>query len=146
MNKNPSGLGERLLANFIDFFIIVLPITFVLYFIRGEYSYDWTSGITWQVIDVLYLTAVPLLWSGYSVGKHMFKIKVKRIDEQKLTLKNMLLREVVGKVLLVYMTFGISNIVSIFMVIFREDKRAIHDLIGGTYVSYDERFKGKSIF
>ncbi|WP_225229881.1 RDD family protein [Sporosarcina quadrami] len=146
MRKNPGGFGERVIANFLDFFIIVLPFTLVLYFIRGEYSYDWTSGITWQVIDLLYLTAVPLMWRGYSIGKYMLKIKVKRIDEQNLTLKNMLLREVVGKVLLVYITFGISNIVSVFMVIFREDKRAIHDLIGGTYVSYDERFKGKSIF
>lgn len=76
----------------------------------------------------------------------MFKIKIKRIDEQILTLKNMLLREVVGKYLLVYLTFGISNLVSIFMVIFREDKRAIHDLIGGTYVSYDQNYKGKSTF
>ena len=32
------------------------------------------------------------------------------------------------------------------MVIFREDKRVIHDLIGGTYVSYDDKLKEKSTF
>ena len=68
-----------------------MPITLALYLIKGEYSYDWTTGITWQAIDVLYLTVVPLVWGGYSIGKRIVKIKVKRIDEQKLTLNNMLL-------------------------------------------------------
>jgi uncharacterized RDD family membrane protein YckC len=37
---------------------------------------------------------------------------------------------------LVYgITFGIALIVSIFMVAFRHDKRAIHDMIAGTYVT-----------
>ncbi len=60
------------------------------------------------------------------------------MDEEKLTLRNTLLREVVGKLLVVYLTVGISIIVSILMVILREDKRAIHDFIAGTYVSYDK--------
>lgn len=113
-------------------------IALVFYWIRGEYSYDWAMGWTWQIIYTLYLTVIPLLWSGYIIGKRLFRIKVKRMDEDKLTLKNMLLREVVGKFLVVYLTVGISNIVSIFMMIFREDKRAIHDLIAGTYVCYEE--------
>ncbi|WP_235776305.1 RDD family protein [Robertmurraya massiliosenegalensis] len=75
---------------------------------------------------------------GYIIGKRLFRIKVKRMDEEKLTLRNTLLREVVGKLLVVYLTVGISIIVSILMVILREDKRAIHDFIAGTYVSYDK--------
>lgn len=46
----------------------------------------------------------------------------------------MFLREVIGKFLLSYITFGVATIVS--MVIFRKDKRAIHDFIGGTYVAH----------
>ncbi|WP_269433529.1 RDD family protein [Bacillus sp. FJAT-29937] len=64
-------------------------------------------------------------------------MKVKRTDEDKLTLKNMFLREVVGKFIVVYFTVGLSSIVSVFMVICRKDKRAVHDLIAGTYVSYE---------
>lgn len=67
----------------------------------------------------------------------MMKIKIMRVDDEPLTLKNMLLREVVGKFLLSSVTFGISSIVSLFMVIFREAKRAVHDFIGGTYVGYE---------
>jgi uncharacterized RDD family membrane protein YckC len=48
------------------------------------------------------------------------------------------LREWVGKFLLPFITFGITTIISIFMVIFRKDKRAIHDFLAGTYVSFQK--------
>lgn len=47
----------------------------------------------------------------------------------------MIMREVVGKYIIVLATFGISVLVSGLMVILREDKRAIHDFISGTYVN-----------
>ena len=43
--------------------------------------------------------------------------------------------DLVGKYIVVLATFGISVLISGLMVIFREDKRGIHDFIGGTYVS-----------
>lgn len=138
MNKKPAGFGVRLLADILDYLILSVPISMVFYLIRGEYSYDWAMGWSWQVIYTIYLTVLPLMWSGYIIGKRILKIKVKRMDDEKLTFKNMLLREVVGKFLVMYLTIGISTIVSIFMIILREDKRAIHDLIAGTYVSYEK--------
>ena len=138
MSKTPAGFGVRLLADFFDFLIVSVPIALMFYFIRGEYSFDWALNWQWQIIYTCYLTIIPLLWGGYTIGKRLFRIKVKRMDEEKLTLRNTLLREVVGKLLVVYLTVGISIIVSILMVILREDKRAIHDLIAGTYVSYDK--------
>ncbi|PAF21628.1 hypothetical protein CHH49_10295 [Terribacillus saccharophilus] len=48
----------------------------------------------------------------------------------------MILREVVGNGLLVYVTFGISLLVSAIMVLVMEDRRGLHDLISGTYVVY----------
>lgn len=47
----------------------------------------------------------------------------------------MIMREVIGKHILVLASFGISVLISGLMVILREDKRGIHDFIGGTYVS-----------
>ncbi|WP_246197226.1 RDD family protein [Cytobacillus depressus] len=137
MDKKPAGFGVRILADLFDFFILTIPISLLFFWVKGQYSYNWTSGWTWQVIYTLYLTSVPLVWSGYVIGKRIFKIKVKRTDDDKLTFKNMFLREVVGKIILVYVTIGLSSIASIIMVIFREDKRAVHDLIAGTYVSYE---------
>ncbi len=145
MTRTPSGFTERLLASLTDFFFIFLPVNFVMYLKSGEFSVEQAAGMTWQVIDAAYLTVVPLAWGGYTLGKWLFKINIRQMDEQAPSLKNMLLREVVGKVLLTYLTFGLSNIVSAFMIIFREDKRAIHDFIAGTYVRYDERFKGSRL-
>ena len=43
-------------------------------------------------------------------------------------------------------TFGIAAIVSGFMVGIRQDKRAIHDLIAGTYVTYEKARMMKKIY
>ncbi|WP_116372675.1 hypothetical protein [Priestia megaterium] len=34
------------------------------------------------------------------------------------------------------LTLGIALIVSVFMVVFRKDKRSLHDMMAGTYVTY----------
>lgn len=53
----------------------------------------------------------------------------------------MLLREIVGRFLLDIVSFGITHIISFFMIIFRKDKRSIHNLIGGTMVVPSEKKK-----
>ena len=135
--KNACKFRRRLLASFIDS-LILTTIGGVGYFlINGEYSIEWSNGWSWQLIYTLYLTITPVLWTGYVIGKRICKIKIKRFkDDGNVTLGNMVMREVVGLFVLSNITFGISVIVSIFMVLFREDKRAIHDFLGGTYVSH----------
>ncbi|MBU8878626.1 RDD family protein [Bacillus sp. FJAT-29790] len=131
----PAGFGIRLIANLIDFLIIYTPIAIGIYFVTGEFTFDWSDTWTWDILYRIYLVITPLLWSGYVIGKRLCKIKIKRVDGEKLTILNMFLREVVGMYILVAITFGIAAIVSGLMVIFREDKRGIHDLIAGTYVA-----------
>ena len=49
----------------------------------------------------------------------------------------MLLRVLVAGI--VYgLTLGIALIVSVFMVVFRKDKRSLHDMMAGTYVTYSK--------
>ncbi|MEK5070066.1 RDD family protein [Sporosarcina sp. FSL K6-1508] len=86
----------------------------------------------------LYLAVFPVLWGGYIIGKRICGIKVKRIDNQNVTFTNMIMREFVGYYLIGLVTFGLSIVVSILMIIFREDKRGIHDIIGGTYVASNQ--------
>lgn len=134
--KRPAGFGIRFLASFIDFLIISLIIGIMFYIINGNYSIEWTNGFTFQLFYTLYLTVLPVLWGGYIIGKRICKIKVKRFkDDENVTLLNMVMREVVGNYIVAFVTFGISVLISVLMVIFREDKRGIHDFIGGTYVS-----------
>jgi uncharacterized RDD family membrane protein YckC len=86
------------------------------------------------VIYFLYGLIVPVVWYGYTVGKRLVGIRIARINGEKVSLWTMIKRNVIAG--LVYgITFGIALIVSIFMVAFRHDKRAIHDMIAGTYVT-----------
>ncbi|URT71446.1 RDD family protein [Cytobacillus firmus] len=136
--EKQAGFGIRFAADIVDALILTIPISTVFFLIEGDSPFTWMMGWTWPIIYTIYLTLVPLVWTGYIIGKRFFKIKVRRIDEEGLTLKTMVLREIVGKFLLSNVTFGISTLVSMFMIIFREDKRAIHDLIAGTYVSREQ--------
>lgn len=134
--KKPAGFGIRFLASLIDFLIISSTLGIVFYIINGNYTIEWTNGFTFRFFYTLYLTIIPILWGGYIIGKRIFKIKIKRFkDDENVTILNMVMREVVGNYIVVLATFGISVLVSGLMVIFRKDKRGIHDLIGGTYVS-----------
>ncbi|MEK4531785.1 MULTISPECIES: RDD family protein [Solibacillus] len=126
---------KEFVASFIDFLIISSIFGIVFYMINGNYSIEQTEEFTFQALYTLYLTITPILWGGYVIGKKICKVKIKRFnDDEKLTILKMIIREVVGKYIILA-TFGISVLVSGLMVILREDKRAIHDFISGTYVN-----------
>ncbi len=135
MDLKPAGFLVRSIAFVVDILLYVMTVFSIFFLITGELSTHWAISWMGQWIFTGYLTLVPLFWNGYVIGKRIFKIKVRRIDGKELTLKDMFLREVVGKFIVVYATWGLSNIVSTLMVLFRKDKRAIHDIIAGTYVS-----------
>ena len=135
MSINPAGLFLRLSAFIIDFFIITTICGILIYFINEVHPIKATSELTWKVFYISYLTITPIFWGGYVIGKRICNIKINRYkDNKNVTIYNMFFREVVGNYILVLATFGMSAVASIFMVIFREDKRGIHDFIGGTYV------------
>lgn len=130
---DPAGFWVRLGATLIDGFV-VLFVTFLLSLIFNFPINDdsWQSGL----IEFLYALTLPVLWYGYTVGKKVCGIRIARIDGEKLHIGNMLLRIVVAG-LLYALTLGVGFIVSVVMVGVREDKRAIHDFVAGTYVTYN---------
>lgn len=136
IERNRAGFGIRFFSSIIDMFILIIPITILLNFINGEFSTQWSEGYLWDIGYVIYLTVLPVLWKGYVIGKQITGIKIKRIDGEDVTFANMILREVIGNGLLVFITLGISLLVSAIMVLVMEDRRGLHDVIGGTYVVY----------
>lgn len=135
-NHHAAGFWIRLVADFLDFMIVSVPITLIYYFIvDGEFLTDWSRNTIPNILYTSYLIITPLIWKGYAVGKRICNINIQRVDVQKLNTRTMIFRELIGKVLLIYITFGISTVISIFMISFRKDKRAIHDLIAGKFVN-----------
>ncbi|WP_200416463.1 RDD family protein [Virgibacillus salexigens] len=125
---------ERLLARFLDFNILTVFISLLFFVLTGDFSIDWRSGITWDIFYALYLVVTPVLWSGFIIGKRICKIRLIRTDGNSVQLSNTFFREVIGFHLIGILTLGLSLFISVFMVLFRKDKRAIHDMLGGTYV------------
>ncbi|SMB93696.1 Peptidase family M48 [Desulfonispora thiosulfatigenes DSM 11270] len=93
---------------------------------------DATNGLS-----LLYSLLLPIYWYGYTIGKRMFSIRIVKLNGEKIGIETMLMRILVASLIYI-VTLGIGLIVSAFMMGFRKDKRAIHDLIAGTYVTYEK--------
>lgn len=127
---NLAGFWDRFFANILDGLIIGLPIATLAYFITGKFDDDVISA----PLNLVYALVIPVVWNGYTVGKRMMQIRIAKVNGDKLGFGTMFMRTIVGGLVYV-LTLGIGIIVSAFMVGIREDKRAIHDFIAGTYVT-----------
>ncbi|HET7629563.1 MAG TPA: RDD family protein [Bacillales bacterium] len=126
----PAGFWIRLLALILDGILL-----WVLFLFLSFLGNDDPSIIV-NIVDCLYGLLLPIFWSGYTVGKRICGIRITRLDDRPVGLGTMLLRNFVAGLIYI-LTLGIALIVSIFMVAFRSDKRAIHDFVAGTYVTHE---------
>ena len=128
----PAGFWIRLLGNLLDSVIVSIPLTLIVFLLTGEFN---KNDPVISILGVICTVAVPILWSGYTIGKRIVGVRIVKVNGKKLGIGAMLLRVLVGGI--VYsLTLGIALIVSLFMVVFRKDKRSLHDLMAGTYVTY----------
>ncbi|NQF14087.1 RDD family protein [Brevibacillus sp. HB1.3] len=131
--SNPVGFWRRLGAGLLDAIIIGIPLILITYIITGNTEDNFITNI----ISSLYSLLVPVFWHGYTVGKRIVGIRIARIDGEPVGIGTMLLRDLVGGIVYI-ITLGIGLIVSVIMVAVRQDKRSLHDLIAGTYVTSDQ--------
>lgn len=128
--NEPAGFMIRLGAGILDAIIIGIPLSILGYVIAGSAEGNWVTNI----LSLVYAIFLPVYWHGYVVGKRIAGIRIIKVTGEPVGIGNMLLRTIVGG-LIYTLTLGIGIIVSAFMVIIREDKRAIHDFVAGTYVT-----------
>ncbi|WP_235864051.1 RDD family protein [Sutcliffiella halmapala] len=132
MSNEYGGLGRRFVALLIDGLIVTIGL-FIILFILGIELSDAQSNSLNTTISNIYMWLIPTIWTGYTIGKKALNIKIEKLDGSDVTLWTMFLRQIIGSIVYA-LSFGILFIVSVFMVIIREDKRAIHDFIAGTCV------------
>ncbi|MEZ2457693.1 RDD family protein [Salinicoccus roseus] len=132
---NIAGFWVRLAARLLDGLLVgmvVGTLIFVLQLDTGSQVVQTAES----VMAMLYFVLVPVFLYGYTIAKRVLDIRIVKMDGSNVGLWTMVLREVLGGFLYT-ITFGIALIVSAFMVGMRRDKRSIHDLIAGTYVTHD---------
>lgn len=131
--ERKAGFWIRFGASLLDGIIVGIPIAVIAFIVDGGIN----EGYTNDVLSFLYSLLLPILWNGYTIGKRICGIRIRKINDLAPPgLGTMLLRNLVSG--LIYgITFGIAAIVSAFMVGLREDKRSIHDFIAGTEVVHD---------
>src|SRR5690606_6922826 len=116
-----------------DGLIIGVPLAILGILITGDMENStFSSSLTFA-----YTLILPVVWFGYTVGKKICGIRIVKVNGEKLGIGAMLLRTFVAGI--IYgITFGIAAIVTAFMIGLRKDKRSIHDLIAGTYVTHEK--------
>lgn len=132
--SNAVGFWRRLGASLLDGLIIGVPLALISYFVTG----DTKGNLFTNLVSMLYSLLLPVFWYGYTVGKRIVGVRIVKVDGEPVGIGTMLLRVAVGIWLVYTVTLGIGAIISAIMVGVREDKRAIHDLIAGTYVTSDQ--------
>jgi len=109
----PPETGKRFLAYFLDAFLAVV-----------------TLGVGWMIWSMV-------LWAkGTSPGKQMAGLVVVDVrTSAPATWGQMFLREIVGKSIFGLFSFGITSIVSVFMILINSDRRGVWDMIANTAVT-----------
>lgn len=129
-----AGFWVRFGALLIDSILIGILVAMVSLLITGGSEDENVKSI----LRFLYSLLLPIFWGGYTVGKRLCGIKIRKVDDQTPPgLGTMLLRNILAG-LIYALTLGIGLIISAFMVGTREDRRAIHDFIAGTEVVHDK--------
>ena len=119
------------------------------------------AGLLAIVFAIFYFVVIPtFIYPGQTPGKRICKIKIIQNDDQPITIKNILLRQLLGMIViegvlvtasaifhevltiitqvnfvtpLMYLGFAVT-IISILLYLFKGEHRALHDYIGNTKV------------
>lgn len=154
LNNELLDINNSYLNNSIDFS------TYFNRYIGISYNIDrelFLSNLIGVFLSIIYFVVYPLYNNGQSFGKRLMKIKICFLDDSSfgangLILRYMFMNSIGVSIISLCLLFCLSNkyyifcililgilqflleIISIFMVLYRRDKRSLPDLIAGTKV------------
>ena len=153
-----AGFWIRFVASFLDTIFLALPVGVVIYFLSGGEWFDLSqyqqniqmamaanphamdhqpqTSFTWELIFEISVLVVTVLfwdkWRGATPGKKFVHIKV--VDAK--TFEDIDNKQAITRSL-GYIPSTLLFGIGFLMVLFRKDKRALHDLLANTAVIYD---------
>ncbi|MFD2706689.1 RDD family protein [Salibacterium lacus] len=143
--SNPAGIFHRIGAALIDIGIIFVVTRILAYVLYGDFFVSNSTFFT--ILVTLYWVMIPSIWRGRTIGKWTCGLTIASVYREGAGFGTMLLRYT-GLSLIYLLTLGVGLIVSAVMIIWRDDRRALHDFAAGTYITYDapERLEARTIF
>ena len=131
MSKPLANFWKRVSARILDLFTFYIPLAVIITYIFGED--DIIGNNIYSILSILYVVVAPIICKGVTIGKKVLRIKILKLNGENVTLLTMIKREILSLIIYIF-SFGILYFVSIIMVIVRDDRRALHDLIAKTKV------------
>lgn len=155
-----AGFWIRFIASFLDTFFLALPVAIVVYFLSDGNWFDFAqyqqnmiyamngnaqmalaaqpqTSFTWELLFEISVLVVTVLfwekWRGATPGKRFVHIKIVDAKSHRdITNKQAITRS------LGYILSTFAFLIGFLMVAFRQDKRALHDLLADTIVIHTE--------
>lgn len=158
-----AGFFIRFVASFLDTLFLALPVAIVIYLLSDGQWFDWATyqqniayamqgnasaalahqprtDLRWELFFEFAVLAVTIMfwrrWRGATPGKRMMHIAI--VDAK--TFEDIDNKQAITRSL-GYIVSTLVLLMGFVMVAFRQDKRALHDLLAGTAVIYTERQK-----
>ncbi len=154
-----AGFWIRFIASFLDTLFLALPLGILIYIISGGQWFDFAqyqqnlqmamsgnshaldnqphTSFRWELLFEISVLVVTVIfwdrWRGATPGKKFVHIKI--VDAK--THKDISNKEAITRSL-GYIPSTLLFGIGFFTIAFRKDKRALHDLLAGTAVIYDE--------
>ena len=154
-----AGFWIRFIASFLDTLFLALPLGIIIYFISGGQWFDFAqyqqnlqmamsgnphaldnqphTSFKWELVFEFSVLIATILfwdnWRGATPGKKFVHIKI--VDAK--TFEDITNKQAITRSL-GYIPSTLLLGIGFLMVAFRKDKRALHDLLAGTAVIYDE--------
>ena len=155
-----AGFWIRFVASFLDTLFLALPLAVVIYVASEGNWFDFAqfqqniayamsgnaqkalamqpqTSLKWELLFEVSVLLVTMLfwkrWRGATPGKKFVKIKIVDFKTHEDIDNKQALTRSLG-----YIISTLLFLIGFVMVAFRKDKRALHDLLAGTVVLYEE--------
>lgn len=133
IQQNAAGIGDRILAYLIDSLIIffyLLTMMIILSNMDVDFGDQWAIYLVFSLPAFMYYVLLETFWNGQTVGKHLMKLRVVKLDGSNPAFSNYLVRWLL-RIIDISLTSGGLAVLTILI---RGNGQRVGDIAAGTTV------------